>query len=596
LKSGAIAEDRIGIRALFAAADGQRKSQLASVLLLTLVGACAELFTIGAVVPLIVIASDPGRADQIPLLGRLLQQIEWGLQLTPIVAAALLLALGAIAATLVRITLNWATNLFVYGFHQDLVLAIFGRVLSQPYEWHARQHSSTLLAAVEKAYLVAVGIVSPLINAATSAVMALIIALFLFVINPVAALIATAVVGAIYLTMTLTMRRVTHRISIAEAKIRSVRIKTLQDALGGIRDIILDKTQDLFLGRMASLERDYRGMLIKVNLIGTSPRLVVEGAVIGLVAALALWFDARPGGVIQALPVLGALALGAQRLLPMVQLVYFGYANFSLHRNSLNDIVELLNLPEEPDKTLYRIARPVPFRDRLELRKVGFRYEEGRSALSDASLVIHKGQRIGIIGKTGSGKSTLVDILMGLLRESEGQILIDGKPLLPDDVPNWMAQIAHVPQTIFLTDDTIAANIAFGLPDKNVDHVRVEDAACKAGLGDFITQLPDGLATRVGERGIGLSGGQRQRIGIARALYRNASFLVLDEATSALDEETEADVMSAVEGLGNDITVVMIAHRISTLADCDAIYRLSNGTVVEQGSYDHFANRNPVVP
>jgi ABC-type multidrug transport system fused ATPase/permease subunit len=593
LRTEANSEAPIGIRALFAAADRQRRSQLALVLLLTLVGACAELLTIGAVVPLIVIASNLSQADRIPLLGRLLQHIELGLELAPIVAAALLLAAGAIAATMLRVALNWATNLFVYGFHQDLVLAIFGRALEQPYEWHARQHSSTMLAAVEKAYLVTVGIVSPLINAATSAVMALIIATFLFIINPVAALIAMTVVGAIYATMTLTTRKVTHRISIAEANIRSVRIKTLQDALGGIRDIILDKTHDLFLGRMARLEHDYRGMLIQVNLIGTSPRLVVEGAVIVLVAALALWFDSRPGGVIQALPVLGALALGAQRLLPMVQLVYFGYANFSLHRNSLNDVVELLNLPDGSDAASSRTARPMPFRERLELRGVSFRYVGARSALSDTSLVIRRGQRIGIIGKTGSGKSTLVDILMGLLRATQGQMLIDDKPLQPADMANWMAQIAHVPQTIFLMDDSIAANIAFGLPEADVDHDRVEEAARKAGLGEFILRLPNGLATLVGERGVGLSGGQRQRIGIARALYKRASLLVLDEATSALDEDTEAAVMNAVEGLGDDITVVMIAHRMSTLANCDVIFRLSNGTVVEQGPYDQFLNRNP---
>ena len=414
--------------------------------------------------------------------------------------------------------------------------------------------------------------------------------IFLFIINPMAALIAMTVVGTIYGLITVLTRGLSRRISVGGARVRLERVKTLQESLGGIRDIILDQTHPLFEAKMARMEEEYRRLNVNSNLVAITPRLVVEGAVIILVAALALWFNAQPGGVMHALPVLGALALGAQRLLPMIQLVYQGYANYSLHRGSLDDVAELLNLPAQPvdDRATEVTARR--FNDSIALNDVTFRYAT-RDALSGVQLVIRKGERIGIIGKTGSGKSTLVDLIMGLLSPTSGTVTIDGQPLTAFNVAGWQAQIAHVPQSIFLTDDTIAANIAFGRPDHEVDMTRVADAAVNAGLGEYLDQLPEGLAAMIGERGVRLSGGQRQRIGIARALYKNATVLVLDEATSALDDETEAAVMSAVEELGKELTIILIAHRLSTVANCDRIYRLSGGRIVEQGDYDEVVKR-----
>ena len=384
-------------------------------LVLTFVGAIAELVTIGAVIPMILVASEPTRRAAIPVLGGVLVWFSATFGVSPILSAALLLTIAALAATALRIALNWMTQQFVFGLHQDLVLNVFGRVLRQPYAWYARQHSSVLLSAVEKVYLVAVGVVSPLVNAVSAAVMAMIVAAFLFVINPMAALIATAVVGTIYGLMTVTTRNLTLRISDDAARLRIDRIKTIQESLGGIRDIILDQTQPLFEAKMARMEDEFRRISINSNLIALTPRLVVEGAVIILVAALALWFNAQPGGVMHALPALGALALGAQRLLPMVQLVYYGYANYSLYRGSLADVAELLKLPLEPPDDRAPVLPGRRFDDRIELNDVTFRYAD-RDALSGIDIVIRKGGRIGLIGKTGSGKSTLVDLIMGLHR------------------------------------------------------------------------------------------------------------------------------------------------------------------------------------
>jgi ATP-binding cassette subfamily B protein len=299
---------------------------------------------------------------------------------------------------------------------------------------------------------------------------------------------------------------------------------------------------------------------------------------------MAAWYSLQPGGVLGAIPVLGALALGAQRMLPMIQVIYQGWAQYSIYKGSLQDLIALLDVPSERITGVLP-ANVEPFERSIQLDDVTFRYNPGgAAALAQVNLTIAKGERVGFIGKTGSGKSTLVDVIMGLLPPTEGNLCVDGRPMNPDAIGNWKAQIAHVPQAIFLSDDSIAANIAFGVPEAEQDEQRVREAADRAGLGDFLDSLPRGLETSVGERGIRLSGGQRQRIGIARALYKRATVLVLDEATSALDNETEASVMESVARLGPDLTVILIAHRLSTVSGCDRIYRLDGGRIVAEGS------------
>jgi ABC-type multidrug transport system fused ATPase/permease subunit len=298
------------------------------------------------------------------------------------------------------------------------------------------------------------------------------------------------------------------------------------------------------------------------------------------IALVALSLADRQGGLVGALPLLGGLAIGAQRLLPLLQQAYNGWSMFLGHRQALMDIANLLSLPDS------RIE-PAPssplqaFESKIEFDDVSFAYSGDRYVLRDVSLNIGKGERIGLIGTTGSGKSTLTDLLLGLLTPTAGRILVDREPLNDQSLAGWQAQVAHVPQSIYLTDDTIARNIAFGIHADQVNLELVESAARSAGLHDFIESLPERYDTRCGERGIRLSGGQRQRIGIARALYRQARVMILDEATSALDNETERAVMESIAGLSSDITIIMIAHRLTSLGGCDRIFRVDGGAVTE---------------
>jgi ATP-binding cassette subfamily B protein len=310
-----------------------------------------------------------------------------------------------------------------------------------------------------------------------------------------------------------------------------------------------------------------------------------------LIAALAYTLAQQADGIAQAIPILGALALGAQRLLPVMQQVYAAWTSIHGNSVSLRDTLDLLDQPL-PDHAGQPAAKPIRFQQQIKLNQISFRYSPQTPwVLRNLDLNITKGSRIGFIGTTGSGKSTLLDIVMGLLRPSEGSLEIDGQPVTTENHRAWQTRIAHVPQAIFLSDSTIEENIAFGVPKDQIDHERVRQAAQQAQIADRIDVWPKQYQTIVGERGVRLSGGQRQRIGIARALYKQADVIIFDEATSALDNETEQGIMQAIEGLGTELTILIIAHRLTTLKDCTQIVELGGGEVLQIGSY-----QNIVIP
>jgi ATP-binding cassette subfamily B protein len=316
----------------------------------------------------------------------------------------------------------------------------------------------------------------------------------------------------------------------------------------------------------------------------------MESLGIVLIAGLAYYLFNQPDGASKAIPILGVLALGAQKMLPIMQQSYQAWSSIQGSYASLQDTLLLLNQPL-PSNTFNKEILKIDFNRDIRFDKVTFRYHSDfHNVIKHLSLSIRKGDRIGIVGATGSGKSTMIDILMGLLEPTSGALKVDGKAINKKNVRGWQRRIAHVPQVIFLSDTTIAENIAFGIDRKDIDFDRVSDAAYKAELQDVLDKLPNKFNTIVGERGVRLSGGQRQRIGIARALYKNADILVFDEATSALDNKTEESVIKSIEALGKEITVIMIAHRITTLKKCTKIIELADGKIVNICSYRDIIN------
>jgi ATP-binding cassette subfamily B protein len=349
--------------------------------------------------------------------------------------------------------------------------------------------------------------------------------------------------------------------------------------------VLLDGTQPVYCEVYRKSEYEMRRAYGNIVFASASPRFAMEALGMVLIAALAFGLSRTAGGVASAVPSLAALALGAQRLLPVLQQGYAAWATITGGQTALAVTLDLLKQPLPPE-ALEPPPAPLLFRTAVRFNGVSFRYASGPWVLNDVNLTIQRGMRVGVVGSTGSGKSTLLDVLMGLLLPTQGELLVDGEPVSGSRVRSWQRSIAHVPQSIYLADRSVAENIAFGVTPGAIDRERVRLAARQAQIADFIEAAPEGYDAWVGERGIRLSGGQRQRIGIARALYKEASVLVLDEATSALDNATEQSVMDAIEGLDRNLTVLLIAHRLSTVRRCDTIVELEQGRVVSQGSYE----------
>jgi ATP-binding cassette, subfamily B, bacterial PglK len=571
------------LRFLYRSLGPERRRQFRASLLLMILGALAEAATIGAVIPFLALIADPAQSEQIGAVRFVFGLLGWEAGTPLIFPATALLVSVALAAAAIRMALAWYSQKFVFRLGHDIGFAIYARMLRQPYSYHVQRNSAEVVAGMEKVQSAIFSVLMPLMQAVVSVFLGLFIIAALVAIDPVTALAAAAAMALVYLLVSFGTRSLLKRNSSIVDLRHTDRVKLVQEALGGIRDILLDRSQPIFEETFRRLDSQLRDAQAVNAFVARAPRFVVEAAGIALIALLAAYMSTRPGGVVAAIPVLGALALGAQRLLPLLQIVYAGWSQFMAARAVLMEIVRLMRAPviEEPDT-----AGALPFARGIRFEQVSYLYAGGgRRALREVDLDIAKGERIGLIGRTGSGKSTLLDLLMGLLEPTSGRILIDGRPLDAGGRAAWQARIAHVPQAIFLADSSIAANIAFGARAGEIDQARIEAAAARAQIHDFIAGLPDGYDTRIGERGVRLSGGQRQRLGIARALYRRASVLVFDEATSALDDETEAAVMASLWEGGRDLTIFMVAHRLSTLAGCDRLVRLEGGRVAAIGSY-----------
>jgi ATP-binding cassette, subfamily B, bacterial PglK len=564
----------------------RRRRHFYAVIAVMLLGTLAELLTIGAVLPFLALVANAETAGRLPLFRDLAGLVDATTPDELLFAAAMLLIFAAVTAVTVRLWLTRVTLAFVLVLGHEIATKVFARMLRQPYGFYVTRNSSELLASQEKVQAVIWSVLMPGMQAVTAGVIAIAILTMLFLIDPFTATMAAVTLATCYLLVSFVVRRKLQRNSNLLAWAATQRIQTMQEGLGGIRDVLLEQSQDVFETKFKKVDYQYRLAQVINNFISLAPRYLVEGAGIVMLALLTLYLAGRAGGVVAAIPVLGALAVGAQRLLPLLQQAYNGWSSFAGNRQMLADVVELMQAPIVTSTPRDRATAPVPFKRDIALDRVSFHYESRAAALSNVSLTIAKGERVGLVGETGSGKSTLLDVLMGLLDPTSGAVLIDGQPLADSNRANWQAQIAHVPQAIYLSDSSIASNIAFGEPEDAIDMDRVRDAAGRAHIADFIAGLPQDFETSVGERGVRLSGGQRQRIGIARALYKRATVLVFDEATSALDGKVEAAIMQSIFDLERQLTLVMIAHRTTTLIGCDRIVRLAAGEIVETGSYD----------
>ena len=552
-----------------------------------LVSAFAEVVSLGAVLPFLGILVAPEHVFNHPIVTNLVQ--AWGITSAEqlVLPLTIAFALVALMAGVIRILLLWASTRLAVSSGADFSFEVYRRTLHQPYQVHVARNSSEVISGISnKVNNVVFGVLVPLLTLVSSTVLFVVIMFALIAIDPIVALVAAIGFGASYALITWMSRRRLHRNSQRIAYKQTQVVKALQEGLGGIRDVLLDGTQSVYCEIYRQADHPLRHAQGSNVFIAGSPRPAMEALGMVLIAALTYGLSRQVGGITTALPVLGALALGAQRLLPALQHIYGAWASIAGSHTSLVDTIELLDQPL-PVEIMQPAPTPLLFKRDIQFRDVRFRYSNDDPWVLDGlNLVIAKGARVGFVGSTGSGKSTTLDLLMGLLTPTEGKLLVDGQPISGISVRAWQKNIAHVPQSIYLADTTLAENIAFGVPSDTIDLDRVQQAARQAQIADFIESSPEGYQAYVGERGIRLSGGQRQRIGIARALYKQANVLVFDEATSALDNSTEQSVMEAIEGLNRDLTVLLIAHRLSTVRGCDNIVELEHGRVVAQGTYE----------
>jgi len=551
------------------------------------VNAFAEVVSIGAVLPFIGALTAPERVLSSPQLAGPIRYlgITTGTELMWPVTMAF--AASALIAATVRILLLWSSTRLAFACGADISINMYRRTLYQPYRVHVVRNSSEVINGLTNKSSIAAQTLYQTASLVSALILLVIITIALYVLNAMAASVAIIGFGGAYAVITLAFRKQLKTNSARIANESTQVVKALQEGLGAIRDVILDGNQPLYCEIYRRADHPLRRAIGNNTFISVAPRYVIEALGMVLFAGLAYLVASQPGGAAMGLPILGALALGAQRLLPALQQSYVAWTAIAGNVASLNDVLALLDQPMPADNGTTNVAQMV-FNDAIVADNVSFRYGlDGPWILDHVSFTIRKGDRVGFVGTTGSGKSTMLDVIMGLIRPDSGEVRVDGEVTMQGDarVQPWQRTIAHVPQSIYLADGSFAENIAFGVPREEINMERVRQAARQARIADFIDSRNNGYQALVGERGIALSGGQRQRVGIARALYKQAKVLILDEATSALDSATEQEVMNCMEELSRDLTILMVAHRLTTVRRCDRLVEIQQGRVVAQGTY-----------
>lgn len=550
-------------------------------LLAMLVGAALEVLGIGLIIPFLDAVSGSGDNELLAFMrAELPGHSEQDL---------ILLSVGAFAAVylfkgLYLAFLAWVLARFFYSVQVKISNRLIKSYTEAPYEFHLENNSSQLIRNLTtELTLLLSNVLAPIMLIATEGLVIIAIGLFLLALEPVGTLIVMAMFAFLSFEFQFFLGRYSFRLGAERQIADGLIVQKAQEALGGIKEVkVLGKER--YFAEMFNQQKFKSAMVsAKQHALNQFPRMYLETIGVLVFSLLVIFLTLRDGAFVQSLSTLGVFALAAFKLLPSANRLLSAVNKLSFAEPIINALHRQLDKSSKMAPDMATGPRRQPsfvFGRDIELDQLSYKYPSAADqALSDVTLTIRKGDSVGIIGKSGAGKSTVLDVFLGLLRPSAGSLRVDGVSVY-DNIQAWRELVSYVQQDVFLLDDSITRNVAFGLHNDDIDRQKVERAIAEAQLDGFVSSLPDGLDTALGERGVRLSGGQKQRIGIARALYRDTPIIVLDEATSALDNETERDIVSAIKRLKGIKTVIVIAHRLSTIEHCDRVVELKDGKIL----------------
>ncbi len=569
------------------------RKEASLLLLMILVMALLDMIGVASILPFIAVLTNPQLVESNQLLATLysvgnFQNIE-----------EFFFALGLIVFLILCLSLIFKA-LTIYSQLRFALLREYtiGRrliegYLHQPYSWFLNRHSSDLGKNIlSEVGAVISGGIMPMITVIAQGAVTISLTVLLLIVDPLLSMLVALVLGSLYTLVYKSISKYLDFIGIERLKANQDRFNAVSEAFGASKEVKLGALESIYLKRFSKPAQTYAYNQATAQVVAQIPRFALEGIAFGGLLLVVLYLMIQSNTFAETLPLIALYAFAGYRLLPALQQIYASLTQLRFARPALNalhsDFMGLKPIEKISDTTKFN------FKKNIVLSNISYSYPNSeRTALTDINIDIYSNSTVGIVGMTGSGKTSTVDIILGLLVPQKGSLQVDGKIISERNKRAWQKTIGYVPQQIYLIDDTIAANIAFGIEPQNIDEDALIRAAKMSNLHDFIiNELSSGYKTVVGERGVRLSGGQRQRIAIARALYHKPKVLVFDEATSALDNLTEKIIMEAVHNLGDKITVILIAHRLSTVKVCDNIYFLENGRVRSQGSFDTLRNKD----
>jgi len=487
----------------------------------------------------------------------------------------------------------WFQYKYSWSFAHKLSVRLLNTYLKKPYSFYLNNNSGDLKTyIISEVNILTSGVIIPIIELFSRAFVSVVIFLLLIKVDPTIAMIMFIGLGSSYLLIYISQKNILKNIGEHRIAMNLLRYKNLGELFEGIKTVTVYNQQNFFYSRFSYASKEFCEVQPKYNLILAAPKYILEFLAFGSILSVTIYLFINSGDIQKTIPRLSLYALAGYRLLPALQKAFSAAAKLRHNLPILHKLYDDLILGLEQDQPSDESIIPLNLSDQIQLSNLDFKYENSPQAIiQNLSIKIKKGETIAFVGSTGSGKTTLVDLIVGLFHPTKGEIKVDQIPLEVNNIKSWRTSLAYVPQDVFLFDDSVLRNIVLGIPEEEIDLEHLKAVTKLADIYDFIqNELPQKFQTEIGERGVRLSGGQRQRLGLARALYSNPSVLVLDEATSALDSITEKGIIESLKSLPENITTIIIAHRLSTVRHADHIYFLENGKITAQGNYDTLVN------